>query len=77
MEGIYAMHTMHGRAHEPPRPEQPAPQHHESWCDSPMELGQAYVRPQGMERIFPPEEGLRKGTIFPGLYQPYTGGNKR
>ncbi|MCL1844152.1 MAG: spore coat associated protein CotJA [Defluviitaleaceae bacterium] len=40
-------------------------------CVSPMELAQAYVCPQKFEGIFPPEEGLRMGTIFPALSQPY------
>lgn len=72
MDGFYAMHPLHGQmnAHEPPAQARPA-EHHESWCDSPMELAQAYVRPQRMEKIFPPEEGLRNGTIFPSLHQPY------
>ena len=81
MDGIYAMHSLHGResinAHEPINQMHPSETLHENWCNSPMELAQAYVRPQRMERIFPPEEGLRKGTIFPSLYQPYIGGNKR
>ena len=38
-----------------------------------MELAQAYVCPQKLEKIFPPEEGLRMGTIFPSLSQPYAG----
>jgi|GEM_PF-1789426 len=38
-----------------------------------MELAQAYVRPQPLEGIYTPEEGLRNGTAFPNLYQPYKG----
>ena len=38
-----------------------------------MELAQAYVRAQPLEGVFPPEEGLRMGTIFPNLSQPYDG----
>ena len=38
-----------------------------------MELAQAYVRAQPLEGVFPPEEGLRMGTIFPNLSQPYGG----
>ena len=38
-----------------------------------MELAQAYVRAQPLESVFPPEEGLRMGTIFPNLSKPYTG----
>ncbi|MCL2323165.1 MAG: spore coat associated protein CotJA [Oscillospiraceae bacterium] len=36
-----------------------------------VELAQAYVPFQKMNRLFSPEEGLRKGTIFPELYKPY------
>ena len=38
-----------------------------------MELAQAYVRAQPLEGVFSPEEGLRMGTIFPNLSQPYDG----
>ena len=38
-----------------------------------MELAQAYVRPQPLDGVFPPEESLRMGTIFPNLSQPYDG----
>jgi len=85
LDGFYAMHKMHDRITEPavppiqPEPPMPPapPMHEENQCFSQMELAQAYVRPQPMEEIFPPEEGLLKGTIFPSLYQPYEGGNKR
>ncbi|MDR0273596.1 MAG: spore coat associated protein CotJA [Clostridiales bacterium] len=46
-------------------------------CVPKMELAQAYVCPQKLEGIFPPEEGLRMGTIFPGLSQPYAGRYRR
>ena len=36
-------------------------------------LAQAFVRVQPLESIFPPEEGLRNGTAFPNLHQPYGG----
>lgn len=42
-------------------------------CVTATELAQAYVCPQKLDGMFPPEEGLRKGTIFPGLYKPYEG----
>lgn len=32
-----------------------------------MELAQAYVRHQPLEGVFPPEESLKKGTVFPNL----------
>ena len=38
-----------------------------------MELAQAYVRAQQLESVFPPEEGLKMGTAFPNLSQPYNG----
>ena len=38
-----------------------------------MELAQAYVRTQPLEGVFSPEEGLRMGTAFPNLSQPYAG----
>jgi len=41
-----------------------------------MELAQAYVRDQPLEGIYPPEEGLRMGTAFPNLSQPYVANNK-
>ncbi len=36
-----------------------------------VELAQAYVPFQKLNRIFGPEESLSKGTIFPDLYKPY------
>ena len=36
-----------------------------------MPLAQAYVPMQVLDTVYPPEEGIRKGTIFPCLYQPY------
>ncbi len=41
-----------------------------------FKMAQAYVCPQPLENVFPPEEGLCKGTAFPNLSQPY-GGWKR
>lgn len=38
-----------------------------------LELAQAYVPDQPYERTFSPEEGLKKGTIFPSLFRPYKG----
>ncbi|MCL2378416.1 MAG: spore coat associated protein CotJA [Defluviitaleaceae bacterium] len=63
----------HEPDHEPPKHnlvfvpiEEPSP----NWE---MELAQAYVRAQPLEGIYPPEEGLRMGTAFPNLSQPYIG----
>ena len=39
-----------------------------------LPLAQAYIPAQGFDGTFPPEEGLRKGTIFPSLYKPYLQG---
>ena len=35
------------------------------------ELGQAYVPFQRADKIFKPEVGFIKGTVFPELYRPY------
>ncbi|HLR33987.1 MAG TPA: spore coat associated protein CotJA [Tissierellales bacterium] len=35
------------------------------------QLARAYVPFQIMNQIFSPEEALRKGTLFPELYEPY------
>lgn len=37
------------------------------------ELAQAYVPFQKFGSLYPPEEALKKGTIFPALYRPYDG----
>ncbi len=34
-------------------------------------LANAYVPFQYMTNVYAPAEGLKKGTIFPELYQPY------
>ena len=60
MEGIYTMHALHG-GREVVNVDPPV-----------MELAQAYVRPQPLDEIFSPKEGLRHGTAFPNLYMPYT-----
>ena len=49
---------------------EPAHRHQE---EPEMELAQAYVRPQPLDGMFSPEEGLRMGTAFPNLSQPYGG----
>jgi hypothetical protein len=36
-----------------------------------IQLARAYVPDQPYVGLFPPSEGLRKGTIFPNLYIPY------
>ena len=35
------------------------------------ELARAYIIPQRYQKIFSPQEGLRKGTIFQELIRPY------
>ena len=42
-----------------------------------LPLARAYVPMQGWCGTYPPEEALRKGTIFPCLYQPYEWGEQR
>jgi hypothetical protein len=34
-------------------------------------LARAYVPFQIMNQVFSPDEALRKGTLFPELYEPY------
>ena len=36
-----------------------------------MPLAQAYVPVQSFEEVYSAEEGIKKGTIFPSLYNPY------
>lgn len=36
-----------------------------------MELARAYVPFQMFNQVFSPQEGLRRGTIFPELVRPY------
>ncbi|NLV92719.1 MAG: spore coat associated protein CotJA [Firmicutes bacterium] len=36
-----------------------------------FKLAQAYVPIQRLDRLWPPEVGLMRGTIFPELYRPY------
>ncbi|MEL7565619.1 MAG: spore coat associated protein CotJA [Dehalobacterium sp.] len=36
-----------------------------------VKLAQAWVPDQPYECLFPLDEALEKGTIFPSLYQPY------
>ena len=38
---------------------------------SSLPLARAYVPMQTWGEVFKPEEGTRKGTIFPCLYSPY------
>lgn len=38
-------------------------------------FGHAYVMDQTLTKTFSPEEGLRKGTIFPELVSPYSPGD--
>ena len=36
-----------------------------------FQLAHAYIPIQIFEGTYEPEEGLRRGTVFPGLYSPY------
>ena len=40
---------------------------------APQALAEAYIPMQNWGEVFPPEEGTRRGTIFPSLYRPYEG----
>lgn len=42
-----------------------------------VRLAVAYVPYQKMCTLFSPLEALRKGTVFPELYSPYTGKDKK
>ncbi len=38
-------------------------------------FGHAYVMDQTLKNTFSPEEALRKGTVFPELFSPYSPGD--
>lgn len=38
-------------------------------------FGHCYVMDQTLRKTFSPEEALRKGTIFPELFSPYSPGD--
>jgi len=65
MDGVYTLHSLQ------PYARQQKPPANSTNSNEWMELAQAYVRPQPLTPIFPLEEGLQKGTIFPNLYKPY------
>lgn len=45
----------------------------EKWCEKNRPLAQAFVINQGFgEDMFCPMEALKKGTVYPALYMPYT-----
>ena len=37
------------------------------------ELAQAYIYSQPLKEVFSPTQGLKHGTAFPNLFQPYMG----
>ncbi|MCR4419783.1 MAG: spore coat associated protein CotJA [Clostridia bacterium] len=60
------------------KPESSAPSGGEALGAGPARrLARAYVPFQEYTRRYSPEEGLKKGTIFPELYQPYRLGGSR
>ena len=78
----YILHELQGDGFQETEPEEATPNPitpemtHETEGPSPnweMELAQAYVRAQILDGVFPPEEGLRMGTVFPSLSRPYDG----
>ena len=74
MERIYTLHTLFDEEEAPvPMVEKPIMPVVTDVADTTMELAQAYVRPQPLGKVFSPEEGLRHGTAFPNLSQPYMG----
>ena len=38
-------------------------------------FGHSYVMDQGLKKTFSPEEALKKGTVFPELFSPYSPGD--
>ncbi len=42
-----------------------------------LRLARAYVPDQVYANVFPPEEALREGTLFPELVMPYMAGRVR
>ena len=56
------MHLLNINENANAEPQDPAPH---------MQLARAYVPMQSFEGVFPPEEGLKKGTVFPDLFMPY------
>ncbi|HCS75171.1 MAG TPA: spore coat associated protein CotJA [Clostridiales bacterium] len=42
-----------------------------------LRLARAYVPDQVYANVFPPEEALREGTLFPELVMPYMAGKVR
>ena len=76
MEEVYAMHSLHGEVMAVPEAVTPTRPTSDSQFPQnffEMQLAQAYVRPQPLECVFSPAEGLRHGTAFPNLSQPYMG----
>lgn len=58
----YGYQTQTGK----PDPRQPGPP-----AQPNLVLARAYVPDQPYTRVFPPEEALRQGTLFPDLVRPY------
>ena len=88
----YTMHQLHdtSESHEPSAPQElqqfpAAAEVHDlpNASSLPFEppasdfLAEAYVFPQPLTEIYPPEIGLRHGTAFPNLYKPYDPQNPR
>ena len=47
------------------------PKHPNPPMEPNLQLARAYVLAQQYTRVFPPEEALRQGTLFPDLVRPY------
>jgi hypothetical protein len=60
---MYYGYQTHSGKPDPRRPNPP--------MEPNLVLARAYVVPQQYTRIFPPEEALRQGTLFPDLVRPY------
>ena len=42
--------------------------------DQPVSLAMAYVKNQSFGKVYEPREALDRGTLFPELYMPFSGG---
>ncbi|MGI6526182.1 MAG: spore coat associated protein CotJA [Caldicoprobacterales bacterium] len=60
---MYYGYQMGSNNHDPDKPNSPV--------QSNLRLARAYVLPQTYGKVFPPEEALKEGTLFPELVMPY------
>ena len=63
---MYYGYQIESNKHDPNKPDTPVQPN--------LQLARAYVLPQTYTKVFPPEEALREGTLFPELVMPYRAG---